>query len=145
MKLLSQLPCRRLPRQRRFQPPRRSVAELLRATLPFEELLGMNLFAKIGIVLLVLGFAFLGQYAFTAMGQGARVALIYAAGAVMLGAGIRFEGKDRYRLVARRDRRRLGDALLHHLRHMNYITAMAVLGSNTVDCILCSPWRRAGA
>lgn len=36
-------------------PPRKSFAERLRATLPPEELLGMNLFAKIGIVLLVLG------------------------------------------------------------------------------------------
>lgn len=118
------------------RPPRKSVAERLRATLPLEELLGMNFFAKIGIVLLVLGFAFLGQYAFTAMGPGARVALIYAAGAVMLGAGSRFEGKDRYRLVARAGIGGGWAMLFFTTYAMSHVSAMAVLGSNTIDCIL---------
>ena len=96
----------------------------------------MNLFAKIGIVLLVLGFAFLGQYAFTAMGPGARVALIYAAGAVMLGAGIRFESKDRYRLVARAGIGGGWAMLFFTTYAMNHVSAMAVLVSNTIDCIL---------
>jgi hypothetical protein len=116
--------------------PRKTIRERLRATLPLEELLGMNLFAKIGIVLLVLGFAFLGQYAFAAMGRGARVSLLYAVGAAMLGAGIRYESKDRYRLVARAG---IGGgwALLFFTAYaMNHVAAMAVLRSNTIDCIL---------
>ena len=117
-------------------PQRKSVAERLRATLPLEELLGMNLFAKIGIVLLVLGFAFLGQYAFSAMGPGARVALIYAAGAAMLGAGIRYESRDRYRLVARAGIGGGWAMLFFTTYAMNHVSAMAVLGSNTIDCIL---------
>jgi uncharacterized membrane protein len=116
--------------------PRKSVTERLRTTLPLEELLGMNLFAKIGIVMLVLGFAFLGQYAFTAMGPGARVTLIYAAGAVMLGAGIRFESKDRYRLVARAGIGGGWAMLFFTTYAMNHVSAMAVLGSNIIDCIL---------
>jgi hypothetical protein len=118
------------------KPPRKSFAERLRATLPLEELLGMNLFAKIGIVMLVLGFAFLGQYAFTAMVAGARVALIYAVGAMMLGAGIRFEGKERYRLVSRAGIGGGWAMLFFTTYAMNHVTAMAVLGSNIIDCIL---------
>jgi hypothetical protein len=116
--------------------PRKSIADRLRMTLPLEELLGMNLFAKIGIVMLVLGFAFLGQYAFTAMDPGARVALIYAAGAVMLGAGIRFESKDRYRLVARAGIGGGWAMLFFTTYAMNHVSAMAVLGSDIIDCIL---------
>ena len=48
-------------------PPGKSFAERLRSTLPFEELLGMNLFAKIGIILLVFGFALLGRVALISM------------------------------------------------------------------------------
>ena len=118
------------------KPPRKSLRERLGATLPLEELLGMNIFAKIGIVLLVLGFAFLGQYAFAAMGPAARVGLLFVAGAAMLGAGVRFESKDRYRLVSRAG---IGGgwALLFFTTYaMNHVAAMTVLNSNTIDCIL---------
>lgn len=118
------------------QPPRKTLRERLGATLPLEELLGLNIFAKVGIVLLVLGFAFLGQYAFAAMGPAARVGLLFAAGAAMLGAGVRFESKDRYRLVSRAG---IGGgwALLFFITYaMNHVGAMTVLSSNTVDCIL---------
>lgn len=96
----------------------------------------MNIFAKIGIVLLVLGFAFLGQYAFAAMGPGARVGLLFAAGAAMLGAGIRYESRDRYRLVARAGIGGGWAMLFFTTYAMNHVAAMAVLSSNTIDCIL---------
>ena len=118
------------------RPPRKTFRERLGATLPLEELLGMNIFAKMGIVLLVLGFAFLGQYAFAAMGPGARVGLLYAAGAAMLGAGIRYESKDRYRLVARAGIGGGWAMLFFTTYAMNHVAAMAVLNSNTIDCIL---------
>jgi len=86
--------------------------------------------------MLVLGFAFLGQYAFTAMGPGALVTLIYAAGAVMLGAGIRFESKDRYRLVARAGIGGGWAMLFFTTYAISHVSAMAVLASNTIDCIL---------
>ena len=82
-------------------PPRESFFAKLRANLPLEEVLGMNLFAKVGIVLLVLGFALLGRVALISMGPGARVALIYAVACAMLGGGIWAERRERYRLVGR--------------------------------------------
>jgi hypothetical protein len=118
-------------------PPRRkSFAERLRATLPLEEVLGMNLFAKIGMVLLVLGFALLGRVALIAMGPGGKVALLYAAAAALLGGGIWLERKERYRLIGRTG---IGGgwALLFFTTYaMYHVPAMQVLQSETLDCVL---------
>jgi Predicted membrane protein (DUF2339) len=117
-------------------PPRKSFAEWIRSTLPLEEVLGMNLFAKIGIVLLVLGFALLGRVALISMGPGARVAMIYAAAAALLGGGIWLERKERYRLVGRTG---IGGgwALLFFTTYaMHHVDAMLVMNSNTLNCAL---------
>ncbi|MGO9340687.1 MAG: DUF2339 domain-containing protein [Terracidiphilus sp.] len=117
-------------------PPRRSFAEQLRSVIPLEELLGMNLFAKLGIILLVLGFALLGRVALISMGPGARVALIYAAAGAMLGGGIWLENRERYRLVGRTG---IGGgwALLFFTTYaMYHVPAMTVMSSNTLDCVL---------
>ena len=118
------------------EPPRKSLGDHLRSALPFEELLGMNLFAKIGIVLLVLGFALLGRVALISMGPGPRVAMIYAVAAAMLGGGIWLEGRERYRLIGRTG---IGGgwALLFFTTYaMYHVPAMTVMSSNTLNCIL---------
>jgi hypothetical protein len=66
-------------------PPRESVFQRLKTHLPLEQFLGMNLFAKVGIVLLVLGLALLGRIALIVMGPGPRVALTCGISAAMLG------------------------------------------------------------
>jgi hypothetical protein len=116
--------------------PRKSLRERLEATLPLEEILGMNVFAKIGIILLVMGFALLGRMALIAMEPGQRVALIYAVSAALLGGGIWLETKERYRLLGRAG---IGGgwALLFFTTYaLHHVSAMAVLASNTVDCVL---------
>ena len=118
------------------KPPRKSFAERLRDVLPLEEVLGMNLFVKIGMVLLVLGFALLGRVALIAMGPAGKVALIYAAGAALLGGGIWLERKERYRLIGRTG---IGGgwALLFFTTYaMYHVPAMHVLNSQTMDCVL---------
>jgi hypothetical protein len=117
-------------------PPSKRFAERLRAAIPLEELLGMNLFAKLGIILLVLGFALLGRVALISMGPGARVALIYAVAGAMLGGGTWLESRERYRLVGRTG---IGGgwALLFFTTYaMYHVPAMTVMSSNTLDCIL---------
>jgi uncharacterized membrane protein len=117
-------------------PPRKTITERLRTSLPLEEVFGMNLFAKIGIVLLVLGFALLGRVALVSMGPGERVALIYMVAGAMLGGGIWLERKERYRLVGRTG---IGGgwALLFFTTYaMHHVAPMAVLQSNTADCVL---------
>ena len=96
----------------------------------------MNLFAKIGIVLLVLGFALLGHMALVAMGPPARAALILGVGGAMLGGGIWLERQERYRLVGRTG---IGGgwALLFFTAYaVHHVAAMAVVASNTLDCVL---------
>jgi hypothetical protein len=117
-------------------PPRKSLAERLRATLPLEEVLGMNLFAKFGIILLVTGFALLGRVALVAIGAGGRVALLYAAAATLLGGGIWLERKERYRLVGRTG---IGGgwALLFFTTYaMHHVAAMQVMSSEVLNCAL---------
>lgn len=121
---------------RETELPRKTFADRLRSTLPLEELLGMNLFAKIGIILLVLGFALLGRMALIAMGPGQRVSLIYAASAAFLGGGVWLEMRERYRVIGRAG---IGGgwALLFFTTYaMHHVSAMAVLASNTLDCVL---------
>jgi hypothetical protein len=122
------------------EPPRPGFLEGLlaglRSALPLEEVLGMNLFAKIGMVLLVLGFALLGRKAMIAMGPGGKVALLYAVGAGLLGGGIWLERRERYRLIGRTG---IGGgwALLFFTTYaMHHVAAMRVLGSQTLDCAL---------
>lgn len=118
------------------EPARESVFQRLRTNLPLEQFLGMNLFAKIGIVLLVLGLALLGRMALVAMGPAARVVLIYAISAAMLTGGILLERRERYHLLGHTG---IGGgwALLFFTTYaMHNVAAMTVMRSNTLDCIL---------
>jgi hypothetical protein len=96
----------------------------------------MNLFAKVGIVLLVLGLALLGRIALIAMGPGPRVTLSYAIAAAMLGGGIWLERRERYQLLGRTG---IGGgwALLFFTTYaMHHVVPMTVMLSNTLDCVL---------
>jgi uncharacterized membrane protein len=117
-------------------PPRESLFQRLKTNLPLEQFLGMNLFAKVGIVLLVLGLALLGRIALIAMRPGPRVALTYAIAAAMLGCGIWLERRERYRLLGRTG---IGGgwALLFFTTYaMHHVAPMTVMRSNTLDCVL---------
>ncbi len=116
--------------------PKESIFQRLRSNLPLEQFLGMNLFAKIGIVLLVLGLALLGRMALIAMGPDLRVALSYGIATAILGGGIWLERRERYRLLGRTG---IGGgwALLFFTTYaMHNVTPMTVMRSNTLDCAL---------
>lgn len=118
------------------EPQRPGVTDWLRTKLPLEEVLGMNLFAKIGIVLLVLGFALLGRVALVSMGPGGKVELLYAAAATLLGGGIWLERKERYLLIGRTG---IGGgwALTFFTTYaMNHVQAMLAMNSETLNCVL---------
>lgn len=121
-----------------YQPaaPSESIFGRLRTNLPLEQFLGMNLFAKVGIVLLVLGLALLGRMALIAMGPGPRVALTYGTAAAMLGGGIWLERRERYRLLGRAGIGGSWALLFFTTYAMHYVAPMAVMRSNTLDCIL---------
>jgi uncharacterized membrane protein len=118
------------------EAPQESVFHRLRTNLPLEQFLGMNLFAKIGIVLLVLGLALLGRIALIAMGPGLRVLLIYAIAAAMLGGGIWLEHRERYRLLGRTGIGGGWALLFFTIYAMHHVAPMTVMRSNTLDCVL---------
>ncbi|HEV8492589.1 MAG TPA: DUF2339 domain-containing protein, partial [Candidatus Angelobacter sp.] len=120
----------------RSAEPEENLRTWLGKHLPLEEILGMNLFAKIGIVLLVLGFALLGRVALIAMGPVGKVALLYAASCALLGGGMWLERKERYRLIGRTG---IGGgwALFFFTTYaMNHVAAMHVMASETFNCVL---------
>jgi len=117
-------------------PPRKSFLHKLRDMLPLEDVLGMNLFAKIGIVLLVLGFALLGRVALVAMGPGGKVALLYAVSATLLGGGIWFERKERYRLIGRTGIGGGWAMFFFTTYAMYHVAAMQVMSSNVLNSVL---------
>jgi hypothetical protein len=117
-------------------PARKSFVQKLRDMLPLEDVLGMNLFAKIGIVLLVLGFALLGRVALVAMGPGGKVALLYAVAATLLGGGIWFERKERYRLIGRTGIGGGWAMFFFTTYAMHHVAAMQVMSSNVLNSVL---------
>ncbi|MGH9520235.1 MAG: DUF2339 domain-containing protein, partial [Terriglobales bacterium] len=116
--------------------PKVGFLQRLQTNLPLEQFLGMNLFAKAGMALLVLGLALLGRMAFAAITAGPRVALISTVAAVMLGGGIGLNRRGRYRLLGRAG---IGGgwALFFFTTYaMNHLAAMTVVRSNLLDSAL---------
>jgi hypothetical protein len=116
------------------QPAGPGLFERLRSLLKFEELLGTNLFAKIGAVLIVLGVAYALSVVWKSdVGPWARVAMGMFLGAVLLGTGIFLERKELYRIVARAGVA-AGWAILFATAYaMNHVDKAKVLPSEVAD------------
>jgi uncharacterized membrane protein len=74
--------------------PQRSSAE-------WEALLGGNWLNKIGVFVLVIGIALALAYSYKLLGPAGRVAVSIAISFTMLGAGVLYERRERYRTFAR--------------------------------------------
>jgi uncharacterized membrane protein len=115
-----------------------ALLERLRSLLKFEELLGTNLFAKIGALLLVLGVAYGLSMVWKNpnVGPWVRVAMGALLGAALLGSGIFFERKERYRIVARAGVAAGWAILFATAFAMNHVPAATVLPSEFADILL---------
>ncbi|MBI1738154.1 MAG: DUF2339 domain-containing protein, partial [Acidobacteria bacterium] len=67
----------------------------------FEEKLGANWLNKIGVAVLILGGAFLANYAMQTLGPAGKATLLYALAATLIGLGVFGEKKEKYRVGAR--------------------------------------------
>ena len=108
----------------------------MKSVFALEETLGTNWLNKLGIIILVLGVALFGIYELGQLGPAGKVALSYAASAVLLGAGIFFENRERYRVLGHT---LIGGgwALLFFTTYgLNHIDAMRVLSSELADLAL---------
>jgi hypothetical protein len=116
-------------------PPKKPWSERLKSVFAFEEVLGKNWAGKAGIVLVVLGMAFLGIYELGATPLG-KVVLFLVGSALLLVGGIYLERNERYQLLGRIG---IGGgwALLFFTSYaIHHIPAMVVLSSETLDAVL---------
>jgi len=67
----------------------------------FEEKLGANWLNKIGVAVLVIGGAFLANYAMQTLGPAGKAVLLYLLAVTMIGLGAFGEKKEKYRVGAR--------------------------------------------
>jgi hypothetical protein len=113
-----------------------SFARRLKSNLDIEETLGTNWLNKLGVSLLVLGIASFLAYQLKTLGPAGKVLVGYVTSAIMLGIGVWFERKDRYRILARAG---IGGgwALLFFTTYaMYHVPAAHVVESQTVDLML---------
>ena len=113
-----------------------SFADRFKSNRDLEETLGTNWLNKLGITLLVLGIASFLAYQLKTLGPAGKVLVGYVTSAIMLGVGVWFERRDRYRVLARAG---IGGgwALLFFTTYaMYHVPAAHVLPSQAVDLVL---------
>ncbi len=104
--------------------------------LDVEEILGTNWLNKIGIAMLVLGIAFFLALELKTLGPAGKILVGLVISSVMLGLGIYFDRKERYRILARAA---IGGgwALLFFTTYaMYHVPAAHILSSQAVDLLL---------
>ena len=115
---------------------RLSLADRFKSLLDIEEILGTNWLFKLGIVFVVLGVAFFLAYQLKTLGPAGKVLVGFVSAAVILGAGIWFDRKERYRILARAG---IGGgwALAFFTTYaMYHVPAAHVLSSQAIDLVL---------
>jgi uncharacterized membrane protein len=104
--------------------------------LNLEEALGTNWLNKLGIVILVIGVALLLAYQMRELGPAGKVTTGYLVSAAMLGAGVLFERRRQWEILARAG---IGGgwSLLYFTTYaMYHVPAAQILSSEAVDLAL---------
>lgn len=108
----------------------------LSSRLKLEELLGVKGLALVGALILVLGMAFVLNWAFRSMTPAGRVAVGWLVAAAVLGAGVLFDRREQYRIVAR-SAVAAGWAIGFFTAFaMNHVPAAHVIDSEFLDLVL---------
>lgn len=116
--------------------PSQRPAFSFRSVLNLEEKLGTNWLNKLGIIILVIGVALFLAYQLRELGPLGKVLVGYAISLAMLGAGIFFELREQWRILARAGIAG-GWALLYFTTYaLNHVAAARVLSSEGVDLAL---------
>jgi hypothetical protein len=101
-----------------------------------EESLGANWFAKLGVIMTVIGVALLGMLVAQNLGPGGKALIVFAVAAALLGGGIFLEKRGRYQLLGRVAIGGGWGLLFFCAYGIHHVPAMHVLGSLVQDCIL---------
>jgi len=101
-----------------------------------EEMIGTNLLPKVGIVLLVLGLAYLTNYAWGAFSHVVRALILYASAAALLGCGVFLERKEKYAILGRVLIGGGWSVLFLSTYAINHVEAVRLFSSAVVDLVL---------
>ncbi len=113
-----------------------SVVERLASIRNLEEVLGTNWLNKLGVIILVFGVAFFLAYQVRTLGPAGKIATGCLVAVVMLGAGVFYERRERWRILARAA---IGGgwALLFFTAYaMHHIEASRIISSQVADLVL---------
>jgi hypothetical protein len=120
----------------RVPPPKPTLEQRMKSVSSIEEVLGANWFAKLGVIMTVIGLALLGKLALQNLGPAGKAFIIYAVSIVFLGGGILLEKRDRYQLLGRVAIGGGWALLFFSTFGIHYIPAMRVLDSGVLDSVL---------
>jgi hypothetical protein len=101
-----------------------------------EEMLGANWLNKLGVIILVIGMALFLAYELKTVGPAGKILVGYVVGAALLTAGLLFEKRESYRILARAG---IGGgwALLYFTTYaMHHVEAARIISSQAVDLVL---------
>jgi len=104
--------------------------------LNVEETLGTNWLNKLGIVILVIGVALFLAYQLRELGPQGKVTVGYAVSFVMLAAGVFFERREMWRLLARAGIAGGWSLAYFTTCAMYHVPAAHVLSSESLDLFL---------
>jgi len=113
-----------------------TAAETSKKVLSMEEMLGANWLNKLGVIILVIGVALFLAYQLKTLGPAGKILVGYMVGAALLGAGLLFEKREAYRVLARAG---IGGgwALLYFTTYaMHHVEAARIIDSQAVDLVL---------
>jgi uncharacterized membrane protein len=101
-----------------------------------EEMLGANWLNKLGVIILVIGVALFLAYQLKTLGPAGKILVGYVVSAALLIAGLLFEKREPYRILARAG---IGGgwALLYFTTYaMHHVEAARIISSQAIDLVL---------
>ncbi|HZT68352.1 MAG TPA: DUF2339 domain-containing protein [Terriglobia bacterium] len=117
-------------------PYRPGIKEWIKKAINYEEIIGGNLFTKLGVIFLVFGLSLFVATQWHRLGPGMRIAIGYFVSGMMLAPGMVFERREKWRILARAA---IGGgwALLYFVTYaMHHVVSPPLLASEVIDLIL---------
>jgi hypothetical protein len=116
--------------------PRHGIKDWFKKAVNYEEMVGGNLFTKVGIVFVVLGLSLFVATQWHRLGPGVRILIGYLVSGLMLAPGMIFERREKWRILARAG---IGGgwALLYFVTYaMHHVVSPPLLASEAIDLVL---------
>src|SRR5215472_5193259 len=120
--------------------PKPTLQQRLKTVSSIEETLGTNWLYKLGIIILVVGFALFGIHELGTLGQLGKAGISYFTALFLLIGGVALEKREQYRLIGRGGIGGGWALLFFSTYAIYYVEAMRVIPKDlqwlTVDCVL---------